>query len=228
METKSFTATAIQQHNAQTDRQAEIVKEIDRMLRLMSFPYERVWVDVRFDYTMTDHSASKMKLLSINGEHHGVVEIRLQPLFIWQDFETFFNEVIPHELAHVIQELRAALEGRDSPKGHDDEWMDLVMEMNPDIEPSAKVKGWFDDRPIKLHKGAIPCACDCDDMDAFAVFANTNATVVKLKNDELSCQFCLSPYRRIGNELWPAEIIKAMEFYRYVQAEQVQHPALSR
>lgn len=228
MEIKSLTVSAIQQHNAQAARQAEIVKEIDRMLKLMSFPYERVWVDVRFDYQISEHSMSKIKLMQINGEHHGVVEIKLQSLFIWQDFEAFFNEVIPHEIAHVIQDLRRAQSGLEASKGHDEEWMDLVLEMNPDVEPAAKVKGEFDDRPVKLHKGGIGCVCDCGDLESFAAFSNTNTTIMKLKNEDLTCQFCGSAYTRVSQDQWPEEIVKAMAFFRVVQDEQLQHPVLSR
>lgn len=228
MDIRKFVAHSVKQHNAQSSREVEIVREIDRILRLRGFPSTQVWVDVRFDYGMADHSACKVSLLQINGELHGTVEIRLQGLFIWQDFSTFFSEVIPHEVAHVLLELRWAERGAASEKGHGDEWVELVLDINPDAEPAAKVKGNFDDRPIKLQKGGIACECDCDDLSAFVVVANTPSTLMKLKTEDLCCSECQSAYRRVSKESWPSEIAEALTFYEGVMALKVHHPSLSR
>ena len=67
----------IKQHNAQINREAEIVREVDRLLLLKLFPSQRIWVDVRFDYGMADHSASKVTLLEINGDQHGLSLIHI-------------------------------------------------------------------------------------------------------------------------------------------------------
>lgn len=228
MDTIEISAPTVQQHNAQVAREAEIVREVDRLLRLRLFPSERVWVDVRFDYGMAEHSASKISLMQINGEVHGIAEIRFQGLFLWQDFPTFFNEVIPHELAHVLAEVRGAERGITVEKGHGDEWVELVLDINPDAEPAAKVKGNFDDRPIKLHKGGISCECDCDGLAAFVVVANTPSTVMKLKNEDLCCSECHSAYRRIQKDQWPVEIVSALKFYESVMAVKAYNAPLSR
>ncbi|MPQ69287.1 hypothetical protein [Pseudomonas sp. MWU12-2323] len=228
MDTIEISAPTIQQHNAQYAREGEIVREVDRILLLREFPYERVWVDVRFDYGMAEHSASKVTLMQINGELHGIAEIRFQGLFLWQDFRSVFNDVIPHELAHVLMEIRCAERGTTVEKGHGDEWLELVLDINPDAEPAAKVKGEFDDRPIKLQKGSISCECDCDGLSAFVVVANTPSTLMKLKSEELCCSECHSAYRRIAKENWPDEISSALTFYESVMAIKVHNAALSR
>lgn len=228
MEIIEIAAPSIQQHNAQIAREAEIVREVDRILRLQLFPSDRVWVDVRFDYGMAEHSSSKVSLMHISGEVHGTVELRLQGLYLWQDFSTFFYEVIPHELAHILIEVRCAERGLVPEKGHSDEWAELVLDINPDAEPSAKVKGDFDERLIKLQKGGIACECDCDGLDAFAVFPNTPATTIKLRGQDLCCSACQSAYRRIMQESWPTEMTKALKFYEGVMAVKVHHPPLSR
>jgi predicted SprT family Zn-dependent metalloprotease len=218
----------VHQHNAQMPREAEVVREVDRILRMRLFPAERVWVDVRFDYGMSDHSSSKVTLMQINGQVHGTAEVRFQGLFLWQDFPAVFNEVVPHELAHVLMEVRSAERGTDNEKGHSDEWLELVLDINPDAEPSAKVRGEFDDRAIKLQKGGIGCECDCDDLSAFVVLSNTPATVMKLKNEDLSCNQCHSTYRRLTKEHWPAEICSALTFYEKVMEVKVHHSPLTR
>ncbi|MCF5382104.1 hypothetical protein GIW05_01020 [Pseudomonas syringae] len=227
MDTIQISAPTIQQHNAQSAREAEIVREVDRLLRLRQFPGDRVWVDVRFDYGMADHSSSKVTTMQINGDVHGIAEIRFQGLFLWQDFPTFFGEVIPHELAHVILEVRHAERGTSPEKGHGEEWVDMVLELNGDAEPAAKIKGDFDDRPIKLHKGGIPCECDCGDETAFVVVPNNPVSAMKLVNEDLTCSECHSAYRRLKGEL-PAKVMAAHKFYVSVMAMKVHNAPLSR
>lgn len=218
----------VKQHNAQFAREGEIVREVDRILRLFAFPSGRVWVDVRFDYGMADHSASKVALLRVNDELHGTVDIRFQGLYIWQDFPTFISEVVPHELAHVLLELNGAERGTSVEKGHGDEWVDLVLEINEDAEPAAKVRGEFDDRLIKLQKGGVACECDCGELDGFFVVANTASTLMKLKSEQLACSDCHSAYRRIGKEKWPQQTSTALDFYEGVMAAKVYNAPLSR
>lgn len=228
MDTLEIVAPTIKQHNAQVSREAEIVREVDRILRLRLFPNKRIFVDVRFDYGMADHSASKVTLLQIDGEQHGIAEIRFQGLYIWQDFATFFNEVIPHELAHVLLEIRCAERGTTVEKGHGEDWFELVLDLNPDAEPAAKIKGNFDERPIKLQKGGIACECDCDDLSAFVVVANTPTTIMKLKNEDMSCPECHSAYRRVSKEQLPKELADAQNFYEGVMGFKVHNAQLSR
>tara|TARA_R110002124_G_scaffold128157_14_gene288672 strand:+ start:4428 stop:5114 length:687 start_codon:yes stop_codon:yes gene_type:complete len=228
MDTLEIAVTAVQQHNAQTSREAEVVKETDRLLRLNLFPYERVWVDVRFDLAMTEHSSSKINAMLVSGEVHGIAEIRYQSLFLWHDFKTFFDEVIAHELAHVIVDVRNAEKGLPSSKNHDEEWAEVVMEINPDCDALAKVRGEFDDRPIKIHKGGIGCECECGDEDAFVVFPNTPSSLMKLRNEDLTCPACKSAYVKVDREQWPREITEAVDFYRCLMESKIYHLPLSR
>lgn len=228
MDTIEINAPSIQQHNAQFAREAQIVREVDRILRLQRFPFERVWVDLRFDYGISDHSTSKAVLMQINGEVHGTIEIRFQGLYIWHDFATFFNEVVPHEMAHALMEVRLAEKGQKIDKPHDEDWMDLVLEINPEVEPVAKVKGEFDERIVKLQKGGMACACECGGIDGFEVFPNTPSANVKLRNEDLMCSTCNSAYAKVQQEQWPEAIHSALKFYEGVLAIKVYHAPLSR
>tara|TARA_R110001606_G_scaffold398765_2_gene578829 strand:- start:86217 stop:86903 length:687 start_codon:yes stop_codon:yes gene_type:complete len=228
MDIRTLDAPAIHQHNCQTAREVEVALEVDRLLRLLEFPFESTWVDLRFDPLLAEHSASKVTAMAINGDVHGVAEIRLQPLFLFHDFRTFFEEVIPHEVAHVVLSARRICDGSDNSKPHDDEWVELVSEINPDCEPAAKVKGEFDDRPIKIHKGGLVCTCDCCDLDSIAVFPNTASTAQKLKSEELACSHCFSPYRKTPQEDWPAELKPCLAFYQQLIDFKAIHPILSR
>lgn len=228
METIEINAPSIQQHNAQFSREAEIVREIDRILRLHLFPSDRIWIDVRFDYGMADHSSSKAELLSINGEIHGTVEIKLQGIYLWQDFQVFISEVIPHELAHVLIEVDCAMRGTKVEKPHDEAWCEKLSQIDPEVEPASKVKGEFDERPVRAGKGGVVCACECGGVDAVSVFPNTPATAVKLRNQELECTQCNSAYARLKPEEWPDEIRSAFKFYEGVVEVKIHNSPLTR
>lgn len=228
METTDLTFDHIEQHNAEYAREVQLAKEVSRLLKLQKFPDDRIWVDLRFDYSMPDHSASALELIKISGEVHGIAVIRFQGLFLYQDFTSMFEEVVPHELAHVLQAIQAKENGQEISKPHEEEWQDIVAKLAPDSTPSAKVKGLFDDRPIKLLKGQTATACECGDDDAFAVFADTPAVSSKLGNEELTCTSCKFPYARIERSQWPEKILREMKFLEGVKAVKLHHPQLQR
>lgn len=148
MDTTDLTFDHIEQHNAEYAREVQLAKEISRLLKAQKFPDDRIWVDLRFDYSMTDHSSSSVELINISGEVHGIAVLRFQGLFLYQDFASMFEEVVPHELAHILQAIQAKESGQEITKPHEEDWQDLVAELAPNATPLAKVKGLFDDREI--------------------------------------------------------------------------------
>lgn len=218
----------IEQHNAEYAREVQLAKEVSRLLKMQKFPDDRIWVDLRFDYSMTDHSASSLELIKISGEVHGIAVLRFQGMFLYQDFDSMFNEVVPHELAHVLQGIQAKESGQEIEKPHEVEWQDLVSELSPDATPLAKVKGLFDDRAIKLLKGNIGTVCECGGEEAFAVFADSPTVSIKLKNEELTCSTCKFPYVRTDRSTWPEKILDEMKFLEGVKAVKLHHPQLQR
>jgi predicted SprT family Zn-dependent metalloprotease len=228
MDTTDLTFDHIEQHNAEYAREVQLAKEVSRLLKMQKFPDDRIWVDLRFDYSMPDHSASSLELIKISGEVHGVAVIRFQGLFLYQDFASMFEEVVPHELAHVLQAIQAKELDQEILKPHEEDWQDLVGELAPNATPIAKVKGLFDDRPIKLLKGNIGTICECGDDDAFAVFADTPTVSIKLKNEELNCTSCKFPYVRADRPQWPEKVLREMKFLEGVKAEKLHHAPLQR
>ncbi|KZN20773.1 MULTISPECIES: hypothetical protein [Pseudomonas] len=228
MDTTDLTFDHIEQHNAEYAREVQLAKEISRLLKAQKFPDDRIWVDLRFDYSMTDHSSSSVELINISGEVHGIAVLRFQGLFLYQDFASMFEEVVPHELAHILQAIQAKESGQEITKPHEEDWQDLVAELAPNATPLAKVKGLFDDRAIKLLKGNIGTVCECGGEEAFAVYADTPTVSIKLKNEELTCTTCKFPYVRTDRSAWPEKIVGEIKFLEGVKAEKLHHPQLQR
>lgn len=222
----------IYQHNAEYAREIHAAKEVSRLLQKVGFPGENVWIDLRFDYSLSDHSSSNLDVMVIRGEPHGIVKLNLQALFLMQDFEVMIKEVIPHELAHVLHGVKAKVDGVEILKPHDDTWseifIDLVGGFDQDVEPLAKVRGEFDDRAVRLSKSGILVECECGDDESIDVIADTPGNSAKLRNEELKCTTCKFPYVRFQGDSIPQRIAADLKFLEKIKCIKLQHTHLQR
>ena len=220
----------IYQHNAEYAREIHAAREVSRLLQKVNFPGENVWVDLRFDYALTDHSSSTVDVLLIRGEPHGIVKINFQGLYLVQDFESMLLEVIPHELAHVLHAIQAKVEDFQIEKPHDDRWAEYFERLNETFaDPVAKIKGSFDERPVRLSKSGILAQCECGDDESYAVHADTPGISAKLRKEELICSQCKSPYVRVPPEsAIPDGIRHGLEFLERIKCIKLQHTHLQR
>lgn len=229
MTIESLTLPNIRQHNAEYPREVYAAKLVDQLLSRIKFPAHRVWVDLRFDYNLTEHSVSKVDVMQISGEAHGVVVLQYQGMYLMQDFKAMVEEVIPHEIAHVLHEIDARVNDFKVSKPHDGVWEDFLFRLNPDATPSARVDGNFDDRAIRLIRGGIAVRCECGGDEEFAVIADSTANSAKLRNEELKCGQCKFPYVRIepGYPI-PDRVQTDQLALEKLKAIKLYHPALQR
>ena len=221
--------TNIYQHNAEYPREIHAARVVDNLLGRIRFPGHRVWVDLRFDYSLTEHSVSKVDVMTISGEAHGVVELRYQGLFLYQDFRSMIEEVIPHELAHVLHEIDARVNDFKVTKPHDNVWETFLGKLSPDATPAAKVKADFDDRAIRLLRGGVGVRCECGGDEEFDVIADSAANSVKLRNEELKCSTCRFPYVRVEKDYpLPRQVIENLDLLNSIKAIKLHHPAVQR
>lgn len=219
----------IHQHNAEYPREIHAARVVDQMLAKIKFPSKRVWIDLRFDYQLSEHSVSKVDVIQISGEAHGTVELRYQGLFLMQDFKSMIEEVIPHELAHVIHEIDAKVNDFKVSKPHDDVWQSFFCKLAPNVEPVAKVKGEFDDRAVRLSRGGIPVRCECGDEEEFNVIADSTANAAKLRNEELRCTVCKYPYTRIDASYpIPERVQESLKTLELLRPIKLHHPNIQR
>jgi predicted SprT family Zn-dependent metalloprotease len=229
MNSETLNLPHIHQHNAEYPRELYAAKVVNALLAQIKFPSHRVWVDLRFDYMLSEHSVSKIDVIQISGEAHGTVELRYQGLFLMQDFEAMVNEAVPHELAHVLHEIDAKINDFKVSKPHDDRWQDFFCTLAPNYEPLAKVKGNFDDRAIRLLRGGLPVRCECGGDEEFNVLADSTANATKLRNEELKCSACRFPYARAEADYpVPQRVQEDMKFLDQLRTVKLHHPALQR
>lgn len=228
MDKTSLTFDLLEQHNAEYPREVQIARELSRLLKTVSFPDDRIWIDLRFDYSMAEPSASSVDLIRISGEVHGVAIIKFHGLYLHQDFTTMFAEALPHELAHVLHAIQAKETEAEISKPHDETWQELVGQLSPDASPTARIKGLFDDRAVRMLKGGVGVECECGDEDAFAVLPDTPSTAVKLRNEELTCTTCRFPYQRVDAERLPEKVRAELKFLEGVRAVKLHHAQLQR
>lgn len=230
MSTENLKFPHITQHNAQFPREVYAAREVSRLFELVNFPSKDVWVDLRFDYTLADHSSSSLDVILVCGEPHGIVKLCLHGLFLVQDFEAMIREVIPHEIAHVLDGVQARREGREVQKPHGEPWIAIFERLTRgdiDVEPLPKVKGNFDDRAVRLAKNGILVQCECGDEESYQVFPGTTTNVAKLQAEELKCTACKFPYVRfVGAD--PECIANTKQFLEKIQCHKIQHTHLHR
>ena len=219
----------IHQHNAEYPREMFAVREVNRLLKTIKFPGQRIWMDVRFDYTLAEPTASSVDVMPISGEAHGQVALRIQGLFLTQDFKAMIEEALPHELAHIAHEIDARINNFKVQRPHDTAWQDFLLKMAPDATPGAKIQGDFDDRAIRLNRGGVGVICECGGDEAFSVIADSSANLAKLRNEELTCSTCKFPYTKTveGFEL-PPRVKSAADFLESIKCTKLHHPHLQR
>ncbi len=230
MSTENLKFPLIHQHNAQYPREIYAAREVSRLLQKVGFPGGDVWLDLRFDYALSEHSSSKLDVMLVRGEPHGTVDLCLHGLFLAQDFPAMVREVIPHELAHILDGLSARSNETEVQKPHGESWeriFERLTDGDPDIEPLPKVRANFDGRAVRLSKNGILAQCECGDDDSFEVFPRTNANTAKLQGEELKCSTCKYPYVLYTGAV-PECISKSLKFLESIQCEKLQHTHLQR
>ncbi|MBM3105713.1 hypothetical protein IIE18_11230 [Pseudomonas sp. V1] len=229
MTAQSSNFSRIKQHNAEFPREIFAAKEINRLLTNVDFPAERIWLDLRFDLSMTDPTASSLDVMMISGEAHGIAMLRIQTLYLQQDMETMVTEAIPHELAHILHLLDAKQKDTEIGKQHDEDWQEWLYILAPNATPAAKVKGRFDERPVKLSKGGLAVECECGGEEGVAVVADSTGNAIKLQEEELECSSCKFPYHRLPNDsALPTRIAEDLKFLEGIKCIKKHYPTLQR
>lgn len=224
----THSAFVVNQSNAEFERERIIQRRVESLLQGAKFPLDRIWVDLRFDWLMLEHSASAYELYRVAGEVHGVVRITFNGLFLMQDMEAMASEVVPHELAHVLQAVAAKERDEVVAKPHDEAWMEFFYGLAPDQDAAAKVKGSFDTRAIRLAKGGIAALCECGGDEAWDVFSSNPASQSKLKNGEQECKLCGCAYVIQDSGALPESIRNEIRVLEFIKCNKQHHTILRR
>lgn len=218
----------IAQHNADSPLEDHAILLVERILSRLRFPAVRIKVDVHFDYTLREFADHKLALDDgADTQLSGVVELRLNGLFLHQNPFEFYQECIPHELAHIFRALEATKQGVPLTSPHDIEWQRWLHKINSDASVSTAGPDVFDSRAIRWYSGGVPCVCACSGESALEVFSYTRKSLSKLKENEVKCKECEEPYELVSSDAIPEKVIKEVDFIRERLCTKSQHSPLA-
>lgn len=201
-------------NNADHPREHHIMVLLDEMLSNARFPLTRIRLSVEFSPILSDFAAHKLNIELVNGKPHGGVRLAYNSLFLMQDPLTFYRDIVPHQVAHVLTDIVAIKQGVKVLE-HGPEWQDWLALLSVSATPASSFPdAGFDDRAIKLHRGGVLCRCACQGVEAYKVVSNTGPQIAKLKQGDTRCKVCKEAYMIRDVSETPPKIKQEIEFIR--------------
>lgn len=198
--------------NADHPLEHEAARLTRAYLEKMSWPFDRMPVRIQFG-VRTVSSQSMLNASLVDGRLHGKASLFFNYLYLLQQEGPFLENVVPHEVAHILASAEAQRKGVEI-KEHGPEWQRWLMSLSINATPKSTGPGAiFDDRAIRLFKGGIPVHCQCEGDARFNVLPST----AEAKLGALSCDLCESLFVRTGRDEAPASILNQ---YEYIANEQ--------
>ncbi|MEE8057502.1 MAG: hypothetical protein V3T17_06670 [Pseudomonadales bacterium] len=201
-------------HDAQFSREEHAIEITDYFLNIHADLVSKLTVQVGFRYGMATYATHKLQVTPARNGATGTVAILFNSVFLYQDSNFFYKKCIPHQVAHVIAEIKALQEGIIIEKPHGIEWthalISLISTADVPINPTME----FDSRSIKLVKGGIPLRCVCGGEDGFNVVVNSDNNQNKIKNGELTCVKCNSCYELVDDSMVSECVASEIKFIK--------------
>jgi len=210
--------------NAVHPIESHAVSLIERALKKYKFPFSRFGVEVNIDFKIKDFAKHNIVLDPESRSLQGSIRIDINGLFLHQYPSIYFNNCIPHELAHIFHELTFEKKGMDVDYPHGIEWQQWVKKINSSADLSSSGPAEFDNRSICWNYGGLPTTCNCDGEFGFRVQPNNKNWIKKLKEKMAICKTCNAPYTiQKDNTLIPQRFIKEVEFINDRICKQASH-----
>lgn len=177
-------------HNGDHPYEQHVIALISGYLAAQSFPVKRIKVMVTFSPTLSSFSKHKLDLELVGPKPSGQVELIYNSLFLVQDPMNFFETVVPHEVAHVLNEISAYKTGVEVQE-HGLEWAEWLEKLSDKAEPAASLPDTeFDNRAIILNNGGVLATCDCEGNERYHAYRNSGAKVADLRRGNVECKQC--------------------------------------
>lgn len=201
--------------------EVEAVRLTKQYIEKVKFPLSRINLEVIFDCKYAHPSWHQMKInLNENGLPEGEITVFYDLLNITQDPALFLNDIVPHELAHVLAYVEA-FKNDIKIKDHGSEWQSWLLRLNSSAATSAKPgANIWDDRAIMLNKGGLCVKCKCDG-DGFSVLPSTRATENKLRNKDIVCSICNAPYVASNMDEMPEKVSQALDYIKQEKTRRI-------
>lgn len=196
----------ISDHNADHPYEFHVLRLVDECLSACKFPSDRIKVRIEFTPTLTTWSKSKLDLELLGSTPSGEATILYNSLFLTQDPMAFFEQVVAHEVAHVLNAVSAYKQGLEVSE-HGVEWMEWLEKISETAAPQASISDAnFDARAVLLKKGGILAICSCESTDSFQAHRNSGEKIAQIRKGELTCQQCGDAFRIAGSDEIPDSI----------------------
>lgn len=202
----------IAKHNADHPYERHVLTLVEECLAEAKYPTDRIEVRVEFTPVITTWSKHKLDLEMLGATPSGSVTIFYNSLFLMQDPVSFFDQVVAHEVAHILNGTVAYRNGTNL-SDHGVEWSEWLERISETALPQASiVDSEFDHRAVVIKKGGVLAICDCENSDNFQAHRNSGEKVVQLRSGEIECNQCGAAYRIAGSDELPASIVADLQF----------------
>lgn len=202
----------ITKHNADHPYERHVLLLVEECLAAAKYPTDRIEVEVDFTPVITTWSRHKLELEMLGATPSGRVTISYNSLFLMQDPVSFFEQVVAHEVAHVLSATVAFRNGV-SISEHGVEWSEWLEKISDTAEPAATIPDTeFDYRAILLKKGGVLAVCECENDEHFPAHRNSGDKVAQLRGGEIDCPQCGTAFRIAGHDELPDSIVADLQF----------------
>lgn len=189
----------------------EVADTTRLILEREKFPFDRLRVEVKYDLRMKCFSDHDLKEVRVeNRQSQGTVGLFFNRLFIVQRPDSFLRLVVPHEIAHVITQLKATVQGVKIEK-HGVEWRSTYARFATNSpQEHASINALFDDRAIALYKGYVSARCECSDASGFHCIAPSQQS--KVQGGHKHCSRCNTKLRIVPPSEIPTSVKEALDY----------------
>ena len=193
----------------------EVVRRSAELLERYGWPFGRIPVRIEFGIRVKVPSNHDLTFDGTNGRGELVGRVRLwfNYLYLRQNVDVFYTDILPHEIAHLLAGLQAQSQNREIDQ-HGEEWQKFLLALSPGAHTKVNaLLSLFDDRPIRIHKGEAPSECKCAGPARFGTFG-VNAPRNK------PCKGCASIPKPIPLEQIPESIAAEIVLIRSFEEQE--------
>ena len=192
------------------------VSQVHRALIAQRFPLDRVSFFVNIDYKMSDFAKHKHDVRLQSNGVRGEVSLSINGSFLHQNPKVFLNDCIPHQLAHMLNELECVKGAAQPDKTHGCDWQRWLLKLNDKASIQTSFDAEFDTRAIAIFKGGIAVACDCKGMTGFRALSNSGLNRNRLREKYFSCEGCNAHFNMVDHAAYPDQLGNQINFIREI------------
>lgn len=209
-------------NNAIHPLEHEIVYRAIELFESQKFPATRINIEIEFKEAMSKPYSHAVKVAKELGKLHGTCNLRINTLSVMQDLNCMANELLCHEVAHILSIVESSNSGN-SIKQHGLEWhhwfSNLTKSAVYDYEHETAL---MDFRGSILFSGGKFCVCGCSYSEmGKAVSLRSKGKLLELKSNQILCDICGMSYTAVPDSEIPKGLVDDIEFLKQISLQRV-------